>query len=300
MNTKNTYLMREYKSIHKFLDVCEQTPRDGSSTKPGDTWHGADSLEQAIQWARYGGWAPEYAVEFRRIFEDLVPKLRQFVDFKMERFHGTVGDEVNVAAYVMGEPDHMIDWVPQEEQVTKRALCLVIGHSIASSQSAESLFIRGQAIIGLVRALSLLGYELEIWSEETVGGDMFGHQNKSLPGYYSTLVRLHAAGEVMDESAVEFAVGNPAWLRRLLFAAQECEEPKVRQSFGFVRQGGYGSCVPIQHADYLNADLKLDLGRSWFSEKGNDRAEAGAKWVIAQLKELGVLEEDAEIDWEVS
>jgi hypothetical protein len=138
-------------------------------------------------------------------------------------------------------------------------------------------------VIGLVRALSLLGFELEIWSEETVSGR---------GGNYATLVRLHAAGEVMDESAVEFAVGNPAWLRRLLFASEENEPMEIRRKFGFTSGGGYGSIQPITLGDMVSADLELNLGHTWF--RGKEEGAIG--WIVAQLKELGALPEDLEFD----
>ena len=187
----------------------------------------------------------------------------------------------------------MFQWVPADHLVTKRALCIVIGHSISSGCTSKELFIRGQAAVALVRALMLLGYELEIWSEETVSG--YGTSKK-----YSTLVRLHAAGSVLDESAVEFAVGNPSWLRRLLFGHQEGQSDEVRRQFGF-DDGGYGSPSGIHHADLVGADIQLALGQTWFNEGyggAEQTAEDGMKWVVQQLKNLGVVDADAE--WEGS
>jgi hypothetical protein len=233
-------------------------------------------------------------VEFRNMF-DVEASLRKFTYHEWTPMPDVAGFEVNMQAYLDGEPEDMFEWMPEEHEVSKRALCIVIGHSVSAGCSARDLFIRGQAAIALVRALSLLGYELEIWSEETVGGH-YG-SNSKLPDYFSTLVRLHAAGEAMDESAVEFAIGNPSWLRRLLFGFQEGQSEAVRAKFGFGK-GGYGSCTPIQHAETVGADVQLDLGRSWFRTYGSedDMSEAGMQWVLDQLKVLGVVDEDAELE----
>lgn len=290
------YTIRQYDSIHAFLKVASQGDKTGASHASrdayGEHWHGTESHAEAVQFAKYGGWNPENIVSLRNSFEELIPKLRQFVEFDAQRHINTSGDEVNVAMYLAGEPEHMLEWVPSEDQVSRRALCLLVGHSISAGCSARALFIRGQAVIALLRALALLGYELEVWSEETVDNS------------YSNLVRLHAAGSVMDESAVEFAIGNPAWLRRLLFAAEEMEPMDIRKRHGFVSNGGYGSPSGIQHADLVGADLQIDLGRTWFGEgydgekSDAELAKLGIEWVAAQLKALGVLDEDAELEWD--
>lgn len=288
--------MHKFDSIHKFVNEAERRARSTEQSHAknqgwyGDNWHGTESFKEAVKFAKFGGWEPEGAPRFRKVFDQLIPKLRKFTDLNMERFPDVTGDEVNVAAFLNGEPDHMWDWVPQETEQTKRALCLLVGHSISAGCTSEELFVRGQALIGLVRALSLLGYELEIWSEESLGGSKADEQ-------WSALVRLHAAGEIMDTSAIEFAIGNPSWLRRLLFGYQEGEPEAVRGRYGFGR-GGYGSVKPIQHEGIVNADLKLNLGQTWFRERSGDAAKDGVDWVVDQLKKLEVLPADAEIDWE--
>jgi hypothetical protein len=112
------------------------------------------------------------------------------------------------------------------------------------------------------------------------------------------LTCLHKAGQVMDESAVEFAVGNPSWLRRLIFGYEEGEAPMLRKRYGFVASGGYGAPVGIHHKDLVGADVALDLGRGWWS--GNDRntGQKAMEWVVAQLKELGVLDSKAVIEFD--
>jgi len=297
-------LIRWYDSIHELANQADKSPKDktcasvSNGKEYGDDWHGTKTLEESIRYAKYGGWEPEVATEFRDMFDQFMPKLRGFIENAFEPGVDHAGYEVNMQAYLDGEPENMFQFLPSEHQVTKRALCLLLGHSISGGCSSRELFIRGQAAVALVRALSLLGYELEIWSEETVSG--------SGGGTLSTLCRLHGAGEVMDESAVEFAVGNPSWLRRLIFACQETEFWVVRKQFGFgvtgtieEYRGGYGSCVSPQHAETVNADIVLDLGRTWFSEGWGDTdkmAAAGFDWVVQQLKDAGVLDKDAEVE----
>jgi hypothetical protein len=225
------------------------------------------------------------------MFDELIPKLREYTDQNFVEMADVSGFEVNMQAYVDGEPDHMRQWMPVEEAVTKRAMCMVIGHGISGGISAAELFQKGQAAIALVRALRMLGYELEIWSELTVNG-----RSSSVP--YSLLTCLHKAGQVMDESAVEFAVGNPSWLRRLIFGYEEGEPAVIRKRYGFDPGGGYGAPAGVHHQDLVGAEIALDLGKGWWRSGGDDNTARAMEWVVTQLKELGVLDAEAVIEFD--
>lgn len=280
--------IRRYGSIGEFLKRVEESPLDGACNKDRADWAGTTDVATAVRYAKHGGWEPEVASTFRDMFEEYIPRLRTYVAEELERTPDVCGGDINMQAYLDGEPEYMYDWVPVENTVQKRALCLLVGHSISASVTLEELFVKGQAIVGLVRALSLLGYELEIWSEQTVRG--------RADGLYTTLTRLHAAGEVLDTSAIEFAIGNPAWLRRLIFAAEECEPQSIREKFGFVKGGGYGGPVAPSHGDDVNADIVVHLNKSmpgvrtW--DTPEEQAEAGFQWIIGQLRELGVIDNE--------
>lgn len=281
-------LIRRYNSIGDFLAVAETTPRDGSSTGTdrGD-WYGTDTLDEAIKYARQGGWVPQVSTRFTGLLNEYLPRLRKYKSDELEQVADVCGGDVNMQAFLDGEPDCMFEWAPVESDAPKRALCLLVGQSASSGMTAEEQLMKGQAVVALVRALNLLGYELEIWSENTV------EQQGRGTDQYTTLTRLHAAGEVLDIGAVEFALGCPAWQRRLVFAHRETESDSVRNKFGFTAYGGYGASRPPAHADDVNADLVLDLGGSWGLGYGSDvdKAEAGFEWIMRQLRAAGVVGE---------
>jgi hypothetical protein len=285
-----SYEIRWNDSIHEFVNAAvKRADETGASHADGD-WSGTDSFAQSVDYAKQGTWEPGDISEFRNMFDELIPKLREYTDQNFVEMPDVSGFEVNMQAYIDGESDHMRQWMPVEDVVSKRALCMVIGHSISSGVSASELFQKGQAAIALVRALRLLGYELEIWSEMTVKG-----RQSEVP--YSMLTCLHKAGQVMDESAVEFAVGNPSWLRRLIFGYEEGEKAAIRKRYGFVSGGGYGGPIGIHHQDLVGADIALDLGRGWWKDGGQTSVRA-MEWVVAQLKELGVLDAEAVIEFD--
>lgn len=280
--------IRKYDSIGAFLKVVQFSPADGASVKRGDGWSGTATLAEAIKYAKHGGWQPEVATQFGHMFDSYLPRLREFTTTQIELMPDVCGGEVNMQAFLDGEPDCMFDWVPDESASRQRALCLLVNHSINGGISAEELFVKGQAIVALVRALGLLGFELEVWSEVTVLPRTGDHE-------YTTMVRLHGAGEIMDVSAVEFAVGNPAWLRRLLFAAWEAEPKNIRDRYGFYDGMGYGGPTSPRHADDVNADVVVDLGSNWgLGYRPEEMAENGFAWVLRQLREYGVIPAEEE------
>ena len=292
--TTTTYEMRWNDSIHAFVNEASKRFDKGGASQSTSDWTGTETFGQAVDQAKNGTWDPGDVREFRDMFDELIPKLREFVGPNFAEMRDCDGFEVDMQAYLDGEPEHMRQWIPVEDQVSKRALCLVIGHSISSGVSADELFQKGQAAIALVRALQLLGYELEIWSEQTVLS-----RKSDVP--YSVLTCLHKAGELMDESAVEFAVGNPAWLRRLLFAYEEGEPAMLRKRYGFTSGGGYGAPGGIRHQELLGAEVALDLGKAWWErgwKGGKEDATRAMGWVVSQLKELGVIDADAEVEFD--
>lgn len=300
------YIFHRFDSIAEFCEASAknrveveassrvETPGNNRYGEAGEPWAGTSTYEEALEFATRGGWEPEMAVEFRNIFDQYLPSLRKFHDVEFARTADVSGSDVNMDAYLEGDPDCMFEWFPTDTETTKRALCVLIGHSISSSVSGEELFQKGQAVVGLIRALQMLGYELEIWSEQTVTG------GGRVDEMFSVLTNIHHAGEVMDQSAVEFAVGNPGWLRRLVFGLEEGMTPTVRKRYGF-GNGGYGTPQPVKHADLVNADVTLALGSSWwrngYDDGPEDVARKGFQWVIDQLKAFGVIDEDAEVDF---
>lgn len=277
-------------------NVPEATAYSQSESTPepdGSRWAGTATLEEAVDFAELGGWEPPAFTEMRHALDDLEPRLREHIAEDVYQDYDVAGHDVDMGRFLEGEPECMRNWLPTEEAVTQRAFCVLINHSVSSGCTGHDLFLRGQMAIMLVRALLLLGYELEIWSESTV----MGRSGDSKGNEHSILTKIHGAGEVLDESAIEFAVGNPAWLRRIIFGACEMEPVSVRKQFGFgMGHKNYGVPTDPRHGDTVAADVVLDLGRTW-SGKGGTEAERSMDWVVTQLKEFGAIAPDAEIDW---
>lgn len=329
---------REFKSIGKLLDYVEsvpEPPRVGTKMRQAsflseaeyDNYAGDLTLRDCINAARFGTWKPNYADEIRDAFDELVPRLRQALGFNYERRIDRTGDQVDIDAYVQDRPETMYNWFPVETETKKHvvtvlvgvttrgcSMCRAAGCTAAPDVTAEDIYVRGQALIGLLRSLKLLGYELEIWTEQSVLGDGIYYAttgtNTKMGTGYSILTRVQAAGEITDDSAIEFACGHPGWARRIGMRVQELEyarDPQLAEAFGFVpnrdqsdwqygQHGWYGIVTPPLMAQAMSADLVLDWNKSWFPGRYNDGTVPSKdiilEWTLGQLVEAGVLSQD--------
>ena len=337
MDTNMKFTIRRYDSVSALVDQAEATPVPtgscdmyaSSREKGAKPWGlsfvdmpdfvGDLTLPQALNVARYGGWTPDYAYELRNAFDELVPRMRNALSFDFERRLDVAGDQVDVAAYIQGAPETMHNWFPTEQETKQGVVTLLLGVgmrgcticsfagcSAAPAVTAQDAFVRGQAVIGLIRTLKLLGYELEIWTEYSVRNN----SNEAI----SYLTRVQHAGDVTDESSLEFACGHPGWARRVHFRAQENEPAEIRDRFGFSnpmdydaydgskrggkRFYGYGNVMEPQHKATVGADIVLNLGSDWFGVKSwyNDDAEITpemvVEWTVKQLQMCGVLSDE--------
>ena len=327
--SKQTFL-REYRTVGALLDAAEQrpAPRDANmndfyngftplSAVRDRSWSGDMSVSQALEVARWGGWSPDFAPEIRGLFDDLVPRLRSALSFDFERRLDYSGDQVDIQSYVDGMPEQFNNWFPTEMETKKGVITVLLGVglrgcticseaacSAAPAITAEDVFIRGQAITGLLRALKLMGFELEVWTEYTVSQRRSGKM-------FTQLVRVQAAGAPTDEGALEFACGHPAWTRKVLMRAQELDKDMgitnasaARDSYGFsvnkVNLIGYGSVMKPIMSEYVGADVTIDMGDDWFNTGFYDgygdsiqpTPQMVLEWTVAQLQACGVLSDE--------
>lgn len=321
-------MLREYGSVSALVDQAERQPvgregtiydfysRDKRLSVPlshvrDSAWSGDMSLQDALHTARYGGWSPQYAEGLRGLFDDLVPRLRAAVAFDFERRLDYAGDQVDIQSYVDGMPEQFNNWFPTEQETKTGVVTILVGVglrgcticasaacSAAPALQAEDVFLRGQALIGLVRSLRLLGFELEIWTEYSV-------RPYRADQIYTQLVNVQHAGQVTDEGGLEFALGHPAYARKVHLRAQECEDNKTRQTFHFGSRAepfgsDYSNIVRPQMSAYVGADITIDMGDDWFGRGFMDEYDKRIRvtdqdvlnWVVAQLQACGVLSDE--------
>lgn len=125
------------------------------------------------------------------------------------------GAEVDVARFLGGEPECMIDFPLSQVSKVGRVVTLVAGVSVSSGIKPDTIIRRGRVIVALALALSRLGHAVEIWVD--VSGECGPKRKYS--HYARVLVK--SAHDEMDPARALFAIAHPAMLRCLFFALRD-------------------------------------------------------------------------------
>jgi len=274
------YRLLEFDSMDEFLTESKKKhdPK-GASSKPKDKYGGgfynSASYDEAWQLA-YDGWTT-VRPKVDQTLEGVREKLKDLINPVETRVHDIIGYEPDIDRFVSGEIECMWDSMMIEAPHAGRVFTVLLDNSLSSSQDKDEILKRGAAVIALIEAFQMFGFELEIWVEHTVsdwGSD-----------FHTTLVRVNRAGDRPDINAIMFPLGNPDWLRRLIFGLEEGEPSQVKSKFRFNGGGGYG--CPRQGAhmtDRVGASIAISLE----APDGRMVSDAVA-WILDQLRAQGVV-----------
>ena len=262
-------------SIHAFEHVDElveevkraslDSDMDSStSNSPSEDWDLNTGYRGALRLAREG-WS-----EGRDAVSALVSRVDEIVAADIPTpalAWDVVGNEVDMGAFLAGEPEDMLGMIEQDKA---RFVRVIVNLSASWSVKADTLRARGVIACAVVDALERLGYRCEV----IVG-------TRAMSGGHAHEVRamLKRAPEPVDLSRLAFWLAHPAAFRRLMFRLTErIEPPTVRQAMRY--SYGYPSPMTGEPGDILIGEM-LGAGSEW-------TVEAMAKEVERYLKEVGV------------
>jgi hypothetical protein len=252
-----------YDSVSELAADCETNPheRDGS---PYPDFHGVESVEEAFDLAR-NGWAAELERTLN-VAETAVTKVER--DLELPTFspeHGVAGSEVDIARFLDGTPENMIDYPLRPIVRAGRVITLCASISYSGSVETETIIRRGQAIAALALALSQLGYSCELWTDFTATENHRG--DRGLMVQVRTLVK--GAQDALDPERIAYAFAHPSMLRCLNFSPMRRAPHKYITALGLSRLGYphdpiedmpegtlYTPCVLSDH-DVPDADEQL-------------------------------------------
>ena len=203
-----------------------------SSLRSGQRdWSGTSSLGEAIDLA-YTGW-PEGRSRLERLREKLAIERLLPTSQRIREFRDVSGDEPNVDLFLCGEPEHMVTLEEVALRQGGKLIHICVNRSAASSVSSERITRRGLALLIAIETLMVLGYSLELSIMQSV-------KSKYEPEYFDIMIPVLHAGDPISMDSFAFLLMHPAVLRRLIFAAEETEDDRLRRSFGF-NNGYYGT-----------------------------------------------------------
>ena len=231
-----------YHSLPEFADAAKRRQgmgpgMDGFTMGSGDDYrrHGfcGNCSRNDVLTAAYGGWE-EHLTETLAIAESAVEMAIKEHDIQsFMPVWDVSGCEVDVARYLNGEPENMIDYPTQKVSKLGKVITLVASMYISAAIAPETIIRRGQVITAFAMALGQLGHACEMWIDFTIRDDK-GRQGK-------VRVLVKGANDTLDPSRILFAYAHPGTLRYLMFAVMNGFPKRARPS-GVGH--GYGSHAP--------------------------------------------------------
>lgn len=199
------------------------------------TWAGSVSMGATVKLGRMG-W-PEGTDRLAEIVDNLDMGILHATSLQPELHYDVVGEEPDVGAYLMGEPENMIDWRQPPEDGTKM-IEFIVNASASADVPARHILERGAGIVAAAQALEATGHSVGITAAFPIQSGYlgYGRTQRALCHY----VPLSSPGRYFDLDTVAFGLANPSVFRRLIFSAMEQEPAEIKHDLDIRRSGYYG------------------------------------------------------------
>lgn len=271
------YRVTEFESMPELIDHVRRNEAPAKSNRYDLAYNLTQSLDAAIELATSGWHDIRSRVDGH--LEPLREELGETLKIESDRVYDLVGVEPDIARFLAGEMECMIDDVLIETPKEGKVFRMVVDCSMTWNNSPEDIAKRGAVLCALVEAYILLGFQLELWTEYTTRG----YDNRH--GFVSFVTRLNRAGDLVDIDALMFAIGHPDYGRRLMWSCGEQNEWAAKH-MGFnanIYEGYYGlQRNGVHHAERLGASSMVSLD----GNKEMTRDPMG--WILSQLEMQGI------------
>lgn len=231
-----------YDSLDEFADAAKRRSTMGGvaiqnmANGPGKRryedpyeWYGG-SFEEALEVAATG-WEAKLD-ETLALMDSAIEKVTR--EHEVKSFVPTwevTGAEVDVARYLEGVPENMIDFPMQDVSKLGKVITFCASVSASSVVEPDALIQRGQVLAAFAMLITKLGYSAELWI------DMSVTRTKNLS--VKTLVK--GTNDTVDPARIVGAYAHPGMLRSLMFAIENGLPGKW---FEWACGGGRGMPVP--------------------------------------------------------
>lgn len=196
------------------------------------------------------------------------------------------GSEVDVAVYLSGTPECMIDYEPRPASGQGRVVTLLIPAAYPHTVPHDQILNRGMAVAALCAAVVRASHSVEIWS----GYVCLVPSRPPAPAKerFSAVARVLVAGEPLDLGRLMFAMAHPAMLRRLWFGVWDSAEPCVASrmhadGYGETRWSSELGDLPGGKANAYVLPCLVPDQPQWRS------MEAAVRWATATFADLGLI-----------
>lgn len=269
----------EFDSLAEALDFAGSNPDPKSSNKSGDSWSGkTKSLAEAVALGHQG--YDEIRPEVERMFTELESQLAERLESAFQTRFDYAGSVVDVGRYLGGEPECMIDFVPEPSARMGRVVRVIVNGSASAMIQPDRIIRRGVVVCALIDAIHKLGMGVEVYAEFPTNDTMINDRHGAV---HTSLVKVHDSQQMLDINNLMFALCHPSMLRRIQFSLLEQTKWGRRD---YILKNSYGYPSALECAERVGADVRCEMLQS-----GKDEYEGHqpVDWVMSTLSGLGVL-----------
>jgi hypothetical protein len=256
--------------------------RNNQMKRDGGKFYGARSMEKLFPLALNG--MPGDGVEAMDIANQKVATIEREIDMPaFFSYYDVSGADVDVARYLSGEPENMINYHMVDTPRAGRIISLVISVTTAGSTEVEAIRQRGLQVVALVFAIEKIGFQVELWADFLIRENSpYGNEGPTDTEYTARVrTKIKSPGEMLDPGQVVFAFTHPGFLRGLGFAAMHMIPKEWHSPLNIGH--GYG-CVC-----WGKDDLREYAEGSVFLPSFRGRAGDLDTLVTDKLRELGIV-----------
>ncbi|MGH3379736.1 MAG: DUF7192 family protein [Actinoallomurus sp.] len=274
------HALRPMWSWQEFTDQARapDSIEDGSGRGGSDQWTGA-SWKEALRLAN-DGWTtvlPEVDAEVARLRERVADEV---LTTALVPTWDVTGSEVDIGAYLSGEPECMVDAVPQRLSSRGRVVTFLVPAGYVSTTPHSAVHNRGVALAALCSSITASGHSVEIWSS------FCAYVSKT--ERFASTARVISAAEPLDMGRLMFVMTHPAMLRRLWFAVWDSAAKPVARRMS---DDSYGSPPYGCHPEDLPGGITDPYVLPYLSPEDPqwETAETALAWCREMFTSLGLL-----------
>src|SRR5215469_8703808 len=194
-----------YYSVNEWAEAAK---KHGTAENDGDEWAGGLAQAEALSMA-VNGW-DEHLTETIELAESMVDKVEKDHDVpSFTPVWDVTGAEVDVARYLSGMPENMIDFPAITTPKVGRVITLCASIAYSSLIDPDVIKRRGQVLVALALLLSRLGYASELWVAMTA-------RRRGTDYVAESKVQIKSANDALDPARIMFAYAHPAALRMVM------------------------------------------------------------------------------------
>jgi hypothetical protein len=280
---RNKHLHVIFDSLGDFIDSQTSVPdeRGVENTRHGGLdreFNGVSSMDEAIGLARKG--AVREGIEGLDYAHDKIEEMdRDLISQGFQwRFSEDTGSEIDVARYLSGDSDYLVEYYLNDVSLSTPVVTLVIGSAVSCAISTNAIMEHGKRLVALVDAIESTGKVVELWIDY-LHSNSYNAKDNATTARQSIL--LKAPGQFLDAGQMFHALTHASMFRALGFNAVGAYPDQWYRELN--ASFSYGYCV-----------MKAELHESKDYPEGTTymkplERDSEANWSVEnQLKDLGL------------